>query len=253
MSAPKSVIAVGTVAAHVATVTLCRPPDNFFDGEMLGAIADALESFAVDGDTRAVILGSRGRHFCAGAVLGAGPLNIDAIYEPAARIFATPLPIIAAVQGAAVGGGLGLALAADFRVGTAESRFSANFARLGFHHGFGLSVTLPAVVGQQRALEMLLTGRRVRGEEAHTIGLIDRLVAPDELEGAAVALASEVAASAPLACAAIRATMRGDLVERFRAALSIETSKQLALRDSADFAEGVLAMRERRTPHFTGS
>ena len=87
------------------------------------------------------------------------------------RLFANPTPVVAAIQGAAVGGGLGLALMADFRVASPEARFSANFARLGFHHGFGLTVTLPRLVGQQRAAEMLYTGQRVKSDEALRIGL----------------------------------------------------------------------------------
>src|SRR6185295_18257851 len=90
--------------------------------------------------------------------------------------FATRTPVVAAVQGAAIGGGLGLALWPDFRIAAPEARFSANFARLGFHHGFGLTVTLPRVVGQQRALELLYTGARIDGKRAHAIGLVDRLV-----------------------------------------------------------------------------
>ena len=101
-------------------------------------------------------------------------------------------------------------LAADFRVASPETRFSCNFAKLGFHQGFGISVTLPAVVGQQRALELMYTAVDVRGEEALRIGLADRLVSADELRAAAHAFASEIAASAPLAVLAIRETMRGD-------------------------------------------
>src|SRR6202030_4695081 len=116
------------------------------------------------------------KHFCAGAnFAGDTPAEGD-LYEQAVRLFAAGLPLVAAVQGAAVGGGLGVALSADFRVATPETRFSANFARLGIHHGFGITVTLPLVVGHQRALEMLYTGDRLGGEQAHAIGLCDRLV-----------------------------------------------------------------------------
>ena len=90
--------------------------------------------------------------------------DIAELYRAALRLFAAPLPVVAAVQGAAIGGGCGLALSADFRVATRGSRFSANFARLGFHHGFALTVTLPATVGRQAAADLLLTGRRVGGE-----------------------------------------------------------------------------------------
>ena len=156
------------------------------------------------------------------------------------------------VQGAAVGGGLGLALSADFRVASPGSRFSANFSRLGFHHGFGLSVTLPALAGQQTALDLLLTGRRVHGEEALALGLCDRLVEDDEVRSAAHALAAELALSAPLAVRSIRATLRAGLLERVEAALEREASEQDRLRDTDDFREGVSASLERRAPRFEG-
>src|SRR5262249_43360333 len=153
---------------------------------------------------------------------------------------------------AAIGGGLGLACAADFRVAGPGSRFAANFARLGFHHGFALSVTLPAIVGERAALDLLYTGRRVTGDEAARIGLCDRLVDHDEVRSAAHALAAEIAASAPLAVRSIRATMRGDLAERARAAMEHEAREQDRLRRTRDWVEGVRATTERRPPRFEG-
>jgi enoyl-CoA hydratase/carnithine racemase len=156
------------------------------------------------------------------------------------------------VQGAAVGGGFGLALAADFRIARPDARFSANFARLGFHHGFGLSVTLPATVGMQRALDLLYTGRSVSGSEAYQLGLCDRL-AEDDLREAAVSAATEIAGSAPLSLAAIRMTMRRRLVADVWAALDTEAEAQSALLGTADFAEGIRASIERRAPEFAGA
>ncbi|HZK74613.1 MAG TPA: enoyl-CoA hydratase/isomerase family protein, partial [Clostridia bacterium] len=147
----------------------------------------------------------------------------------------------------------GLALAADFRVTCPEARFTANFARLGFHQGFGLSVTLPAAVGQQRALELLYTGRRVTGDEAFRIGLCDRIVPLESLRQEAHALAAEIAASAPLAVRSIRETMRGDLAGRIRIATERERAEQERLYLTDDFKEGVRATAERRPPRFTGS
>ena len=157
-------VAMGT--DHVAVIEICRPPNNFFDTALIAAIADACDVLAAGHECRAVLLCSSGRHFCAGADFSAPGGTGVGLYEMAIRLFEQPLPIVAAVQGAAIGGGLGLAMAADFRVACPEARFSANFARLGFHHGFGLGATLPGVVGQQVALELLYTGRRVGGEEA---------------------------------------------------------------------------------------
>lgn len=243
---------------HVATVEFHRPPNNYFDEHLIKALADALEQLDRDGACRAVVLCSEGKHFCAGANFGggssgepAGP-GISDLYTEAVRLFAAPLPIVAAVQGAAIGGGLGVALAADFRVASPESRFSANFSRLGFHHGFGLTVTLPAAVGQQHALDLLYTGRRIGGDDAYRIGLCDHLVPAADIRAKAHALAAEIAESGPLAVRAIRQTMRGDLAGRIRAATDQERAEQDRLRRTSDFAEGVKATAERRRPEFTG-
>ncbi len=157
------------------------------------------------------------------------------------------------MQGAAIGGGCGLALSADFRVATPQTRFSANFARLGFHHGFALTVTLPAAVGRQAAADLLLTGRRVGGEEALSLGLCDRLAGDGDHLAQALRYADELAASGPLAVRSIRATLRRGLVEEARLAMEHECAEQLALRHTADFGEGVRASAERRDPRFTGS
>jgi enoyl-CoA hydratase/carnithine racemase len=242
------------VVEHVATVEIHRPPHNWFDLEVMTDLADTI--LALDDDTtcRALVLCSEGRNFCAGADLGGSDLldSTARLYGEAARIFSNRKPIVAAVQGAAVGGGLGLALAADFRVASPETRFSCNFARLGFHQGFGISVTLPAVVGQQHALELMYTAADVRGDEAGRIGLADRVVPADQVRAAAQAFASEIAVSAPLALLAIRETMRGDLAEHVQAATAREHQEQQRLRSTDDFAEGVAAVAERRPPRFTG-
>lgn len=246
-------VSIRPAGEHVTLVEFSRPPHNYFDGALIGAIADAYEQLDRDGSCRAIVLCSEGKNFCAGAdFAGKNPAEGD-LYEQAVRLFAARLPVVAAVQGAAVGGGLGVALSADFRVASPDSRFSANFARLGIHHGFGITVTLPPVVGAQRALELLYTGARLRGEEAHRIGLCDRLVAADRLREEAVALAEEIAASAPLAVRSIRRTMRGDLADRIREATAHEAAEQAEHFASSDFREGVRAAAERRPPRFTGS
>ena len=244
------------VADLIAVVEIHRPPNNFFDADLVGALADAVESAEANTDVRAIVLCSEGKNFCAGAALGSGDDDPSrtplAVYRQGLRLFTGTRPIVAAVQGAAVGGGLGLALAADFRVASPESRFHCNFSRLGFHHGFGVTVTLPAVVGQQRALELLYTGGQVRGDDALRLGLCDRMVPASELRAEALALAGEIAASGPLAVQSIRRTMRGDLVERLRQAMERESEAQNILRTTDDFAEGVRAMAERRPPRFVG-
>jgi 2-(1,2-epoxy-1,2-dihydrophenyl)acetyl-CoA isomerase len=246
-------LAVSVGEDHVAIVEFDRPPHNHFDVELIAALADAYEALDADPACRAIVLCSAGRHFCAGAnFAGAGDRGVPTLYVHAVRLFAAGTPVVAAVQGAAIGGGLGLALSADFRVASPSSRFAANFARLGIHHGFGITVTLPAVVGMQASLELLYTGRRVKGEEAYALGLCDRLTAEDELRAGAHALAREIAASAPLAVRAIRQTMRGELSDRVRAATEREQAQQAPLFATDDFQEGVSATAERRSPRFTG-
>jgi enoyl-CoA hydratase/carnithine racemase len=239
---------------HVATVEIHRPPHNWFDIAVMTELADAVLGLDDEPTCRALVLCSEGKNFCAGADLkGSDLLDATAtLYEQAARLFSNRKPIVAAVQGAAVGGGLGLSLAADFRVASPETRFTCNFAKLGFHQGFGISATLPAVVGQQRALELMYTAVDVRGEEAARIGLADRLVTAEELRSAAHSFAAEIAASAPLALLAIRETMRGGLAEQVRTATARENVEQQRLRATDDFQEGVAAVAERRPPNFTG-
>jgi len=239
---------------YVATVELHRPPNNFFDVALVAAIADAYEELQ-RGPCRAIVLCAVGRHFCAGADLTSGTeRTVGELYDHAVRLFTAELPVVAAVTGAAIGGGLGLALSADFRVASPESRFAANFSRLGFHHGFALSVTLPLVVGNQAATSLLYTGRRIGGEEAFALGLCDRLAASnDAIFGEARSMAVELAGAAPLSVRAIRATMRRGLAERVREATDLERAEQDRLRRTADFAEGVAASSGRREPRFTGS
>lgn len=242
---------------HVATIEINRAPDNYLDVDLARRIADSLDELEADISCRAIVLMSSGKHFCAGARLSpaADDLptgNTNPLYEQVARLFTGSIPIVAAVQGAAIGAGLGLALAADFRVACPEARFGATFARLGFHQGFGITATLPRVVGEQRAIEMLYTGRRVPGEDALAIGLCDRLVAAHRLRAEAVDLALEIAGSAPLAVRAIRRTMRGALAAEVRAATDLEHAAQQVLRRTQDYKEGVAATAERRPPNFVG-
>ena len=239
---------------HVATVEFDRPPHNHFDVELITALADAYAALDEDPACRAIVLCSSGRHFCAGAnFAGRGDAGAQALYAQAVRLFAAATPVVAAVQGAAIGGGLGLALSADFRVASPSSRFAANFARLGIHHGFGLTVTLPAAVGMQAALELLYTGpARARARRRTRSASAIAWPAMSELRGEAHALAAEIAASAPLAVRAIRQTMRGDLADRVRAATERERAQQTPLFATDDFQEGVRATAERRTPRFTG-
>jgi enoyl-CoA hydratase/carnithine racemase len=261
---------------HVTVISYERAPHNYFTPELIGALADTLEKLAGDGRTRAVVLRGAGRHFCAGADFGASAssgsasaggdsageggvdLSVETLYGHAIRLFAQPLPIVAQLQGAVIGGGLGLALAADFRVAAERSRLTANFSKLGIHQGFGLTVTLPRLVGEHRAAELLLTGRNVRPPEALSIGLIDAIddedaTPKDGVTPGALKLAAELAGNAPLAVRSIRQTLRQGLVDQIRAAVGREASEQRKLFQTADFREGVSAAAEHRTASFTAS
>ena len=191
-----------TLDGHVATLEIHRPPHNFFDFNLIRDLADACEALDQQPECRALMLCSEGKSFCAGANFanrdassgettaraGENPLYVEGV-----RLFRCKKPVVAAIQGAAIGGGFGLALVADFRIATAEARFAANFVKLGIHPGFGLTYTLPRLIGAQKASLMFYTGRRVTGEEALAWGICDFLAEPDKLRSEANALAMEIA------------------------------------------------------------
>ena len=195
---------------HVGLIEIRRPPLNFFDISLINQIADALEEFDKDIEIRASVLAAQGKAFCAGANFSdpkrqeqeaaeakakkgdpADSLgSINSLYLHAVRIFRAKKPIVAAVHGAAIGGGLGLAVSADFRVTCPEARFSANFTKLGFHPGFGLTTTLPELVGKNNAELIFYTSRRVTGEEATRMGLANLCVPQDQVRAEAMKLAA---------------------------------------------------------------
>lgn len=239
---------------HVAIVRIDAPPHNFVNLDLLRALAEQLEALDDDIHCRTVVIASTGKTFCAGADFSGvdprNPIDPRPLYAQAMRLFATRKPIVAAVQGAAIGAGLGLAMAADFRIGCADSRFAANFTRLGFHPGFGLTYTLPAVLGPQHAARMFYSGERIAAKRAHEMGLLDEVVAADELLAASRSFALEIARSAPVAVQLTRETLRSGLAQKVRAANERECALQLAQFAHADFQEGVAASAARRLPAF---
>lgn len=244
---------------HVATVEIRKPPHNSVSVDLMRDLADALEFLDGEPDTRAIILKSEGKSFCAGADLtgraeevGLTAPTTNPLYDQAVRLYSTKTPIVAAIHGAAVGAGVGLALVADFRIATPEARFAVNFTKLGFHPGFGLTHTLPRLVGKQNAAMMFLTSRRLKAEEAMAIGLVDVVVEPGELNRAAKQLAEEIAENAPLAIKSTRATLRQGLAEAVREATNHEFKEQQWLMKTEDFKEGVKSVNERRAGKFKG-
>ena len=252
---------------HVGLIEIRRPPLNFFNVSLINQIADALEEFDKDVEIRASVLAAQGKAFCAGADFSdpdrqkqeeqsksdpASNLPINHLYVQAVRIFRARKPFVAAVHGAAIGGGFGLAVAADFRVTCPEARFAANFTKLGFHPGFGLTATLPELVGRNNAELIFYTSRRINGEDATKMGLANVCVPQDQVRAEAMKLAAEIAECSPLGLLATRATMRGNLADRVLAATNHELVEQNKLRATEDFKEGVKATSERRVANFKG-
>jgi enoyl-CoA hydratase/carnithine racemase len=242
-----------TLNRGVAVLEIDRPPHNFFDLELITRIARSITELNGIDACRAMVLTSRGKVFCAGADFGGGvQIDAGAIYSAALPIFRRTKPLIAAVQGPAIGGGLGLAVAADFRFAAPEARFQANFVRIGLHPGFGLTHTLPRLLGTQAASDMLLTGRRVDGREALSLGLADRLAEVYDLKNAAVSFAETIASGAPLAIASIQSALVAGLADEVEKAMAREWIEQQRLFATDDFREGVLATRDKRPPQFKG-
>jgi enoyl-CoA hydratase/carnithine racemase len=243
----------------IATIELNRPPHNFFDLGMVEAIADALDTLETESRCRVVVLAANGKSFCAGADFSSRP-DSDRVrhpkktlplYQEGVRIMRFSKPVVAAIHGACVGGGLGVAMCADFRVASTEAKFSANFNRIGVHPGFGLSFSLPRLVGPQHAARLFYTGQRISADEAHRIGLVDILVSPERCRAEAFALAKEIATSSPWAVQSTRATLRRGFIEEFSKAVVRESEVQAHQMRSPDFKEGVAAMTERRAPRFS--
>ena len=245
------------LSGNVAEVEIHRPPHNFLDVELIGSLADALEALDRAPQCRVSVLCAEGKSFCAGANFRSRETEppsstTNPLYSQAVRLFACKKPIVAAIQGAAIGGGVGLALVADFRIVSPEARFSTNFVKLGIHPGFGLTHTLPRLIGQQKAALMFYTGRRITGQEAVAWGLADLLTDADRLRAVAADLAAEIAQGAPLALLSTRATLRQGLAEAVKAQTDLEAKEQSWLFRTEDHREGVKAVAERRPGKFIG-
>jgi enoyl-CoA hydratase/carnithine racemase len=247
------------VRGHVGLLEFSNPPHNHATVGLLRDLADALERMDSAPVVRTIVLTSAGNIFCAGADLvssdGFGADGDDPLrefYDQVIRLFRSRKPIIAAIQGAAIGAGLGLAVAADFRVAAPEARFSANFVKLGFHPGFGLTHTLPRLIGPQHAARMLMTGGRYKPEEVAPWGLVDRIADVSNLRHAALSFAEEIAENAPLSLLATRASLRGNIATMVEQTLAHEHIEQTKLKATEDYAEGVKAVAERRPGQFVG-
>ena len=256
-------VTVTRLDGHVAQCEIKRPPNNFFDHQLIKDLATCFEDIDKQNDIRAIVLCSEGKHFCAGANFGSSvraaeleqrtESDRNPLYDEAVRLFRCNKPVIAAVQGAAVGGGFGLALMADFRVVCPATRMTANFVKLGFTPGFGLTHTLERIVGAQKANLMFLTGRRINGETAQEWGLGDIYTDTDNVRSAAIELAQEIAENAPLALLSLREQMRPNIAEAVNDVTTIESREQKWLQQTSDHKEGIKAVAEKRAGNFTSS
>lgn len=247
-----------SIDEKVGIVEINKPPHNFFDIELISSLADTFEEFEQNKQVRSIVLCANGKSFCAGADFSKKEVmnkkrsvkQVNPLYLEAIRLFSCSKPIIAAIEGSAIGGGLGLALTADFRIACKEAKFSANFNRLGFHPGFALSYTLPKLIGIQKAAWMFYTGARFDGEKAFELGLIDDLTTQDNVRNEAFKLAREIAISSPRAVQATRKTIQADRLNEIRLAVVRESEVQAVQMTSEDIKEGVAATAERRDPVF---
>jgi len=248
-----------TLTDHVATIEFSCDTFNYLSVDLMQELVRAWEWADAEIQCRAIVLCSAGRVFCAGvdfrSIAGAeGDSSPRPLYQLALRLLAGRKPCIAAVQGAAVGAGLGLAMLADQRVAGPKTQFNASFVQLGFHAGFGLTATLPHAMGPHAASNLLLLGQPVRGEDALRLGLADVLV--DDVEGvrdAALTRARAIAANGPQAVQDMRKNLRAPLLAAFAQAVEQELNAQLSHMKTQDFVEGISAMMSKRPPQFTGA
>jgi enoyl-CoA hydratase len=247
---------------QVAVLTLNRPGRlNAIGRDVLGLLAAAVTEAAADEQVRALVIAGAGRAFCAGADLTEIEALPDALAfrgfiaamaEVYQLIADCPKPSVAALHGLAFGGGLELALACDLRVAEAEARLGVPEMKLGVLPGAGGTQRLPRLVPPGIAKQMILTGEPITAERAHVLGLVNELAAPGKAVPAALSLAAQVAAGAPLALAVGKRLVDHGLGMDLAAAISYEGESVSMLFGTADRAAGLEAFRERRPPAFTG-
>lgn len=249
----------------ITTITLNRPDKlNAFIGHMRRDLAEALEHAGSDRGTRVIIITGAGRAFCAGGdvafmaelmqrrdaeefsrMLGAGRRVILAIRQ-------MTKPVIAAINGPAAGAGFNLALACDLRIAANTATFSQSFAKVGLHPDWGGTYFLPRLVTPNKACEMFFLGESIDAAEAARLGIVNQVVAPEELESATMQLAQRLRAAPPIALAAAKHAVYQSQAADLDEMLRYETEAQLRCFDSDDGHEGVHAFLEKREPKFTG-
>lgn len=256
------------VVDNIATITLNRPDRmNAISGGMLASFSAAFREADHDRNVRVIILTGAGRGFCAGldlkeqgenansnSINGAGglPSKFDLANSPPIVLHQTDKPVICALNGAAAGYGLDIALGCDIRIAAEGAKLAAVFARRGVLPESGGTWLLPRLVGWAKAAEIAFAGRVLTAQESLALGLVSKVVPAESLMQEARALASEIAANAPMAVQATKRMMRLGLEETFEANVHHVYLQLLPLFRSKDFTEGVKAFIEKREPVFEG-
>lgn len=248
----------------ISTLTLDRPAVmNALNRAAIEEIDDALNRVRDEGATRVLLLTAAGRAFCSGADIDTelAPRSsesdlgglLDRYFNPLIeKMFALPVPIVAAVNGAAAGAGCSLALAADLVIASRAAYFLLAFVNIGLVPDSGITWLLPRLVGRSRALQMMLLGERIAAAHAEQWGLIYKTVEPGELDSASMTLARRLANGPTQAYSLVRGCMRASMESTLTEVLALESRNQVLANRTGDFAEGISAFRERRPPQFRG-
>ncbi|HWZ96526.1 MAG TPA: enoyl-CoA hydratase-related protein [Candidatus Dormibacteraeota bacterium] len=254
-----------SVHEGIAVLVMNRPERmNALNNDLATALFGSLQRIANDESIRLVVLTGAGRAFCAGGdlgVIGKGrEANNAKELEPILRagmgavlkIRMMPQPVVAAVNGAAAGAGMNVALAADIRISAEEAVFGQNFAKVGLFPDYGGTFFLPELVGPSKAAEMFYTGDMIDAKVALQLGLVNRVVPAVQLETEVRTLAAKIAAGPPMAIRAVKKVLFASQKEALERALELEVEHQMKCFASEDCLEGVHAFFEKRAPQFHG-
>lgn len=246
----------------IAQLTINRPDNrNTMNLEVMTAFNETIHQIRMDQEIRCLIITGSGQSFCAGADLT--ELNVNQkdaspsdllmdVYQPFLNIRDIEVPVIAAMNGHAIGGGLGLALICDIRIASKQSKYGANFARLGIHSGMAISYMLPRIIGLPLANELLLTGRLIGGDTAAEIGLANYSESQGNVLTKAWDLAAEIASCAPAAVKMMKRSIYRGFNWTPEKAAEIESFCQAQTFQMEDAKEGISALLEKRKPVFKG-